>query len=72
MEEKKSKFSENLYNYRKERKWSQEEVALKISVTQQCVSQWEKGLIEPTLTLLWRLADLFDVSIDELVGRKDY
>ena len=72
MEEKKTKFAENLYHYRKERKLSQEDVALKIFVSQQCVSQWEKGQIEPTLTFLWRLADLFDVSLDELVGRKDY
>ena len=72
MEEKRTKFAENLYRYRKERKLSQREVALKICVTQQCVSQWEKGFIEPTMTFLWRLADLFDVSLDELVGRKDY
>ena len=64
-------FGENLFNLRKERKWSQQELALRTHVTQQCVSQWENGLIEPTLTYLWRLADLFDVSIDELVGRKN-
>ena len=72
MEELRKAFAENLSRYRKERNWSQREVALKISVTQQCVSQWEAGAIEPTLTFLWRLADLFEVSVDELICRKDY
>ncbi|MBQ7879416.1 MAG: helix-turn-helix transcriptional regulator [Clostridia bacterium] len=68
----KKSFAENLSRLRKDRDWSQAEVAAKVFVSQQCVSQWENGLIEPTLTFLWRLADLFDVSIDELIGRKDY
>ena len=66
------KFGENLFALRKERKWSQQEVALRIHSSQQCVSQWEKGLTEPTLTYLWRLADLFEVDVDELIGRKDF
>ena len=66
------KFGENLFALRKERKWSQQEVALRIHSSQQCVSQWEKGLTEPTLTYLWRLADLFEVEVDELIGRKDF
>lgn len=68
----KNKFAENLKSLRKERKISQTEVAKRILVSQQCVSQWEKGLIEPTLTMLWRLADFFDLSVDELIGRKEY
>ena len=66
------KFGENLFALRKERKLSQQEVALRIHASQQCVSQWEKGLTEPTLTYLWRLADLFEVEVDELIGRKDF
>lgn len=65
-------FGENLYALRRERKWSQQDVALKIHVTQPCISRWEKGDIEPTLTYLWHLADLFDMSVDELIGRKDF
>lgn len=59
-------------NLRKERGISQGLVAESIGVSQQCVSQWENGQIEPTLTFLWRLADFFDVSVDELIGRKDF
>lgn len=67
-----SKFGENLYSLRKERRLSQQEVAAQIHSSQQCISQWEKGITEPTLTYLWRLADLFDVNVDELIGRKDF
>ena len=66
------KFCENLFALRKERKLSQQEVALRIRASQQCISQWEKGITEPTLTYLWRLADLFEVEVDELIGRKDF
>lgn len=72
MKDKKEKFGKILYTLRKERKMSQQDVALAICASQQCVSQWENGVIEPTLTFLWRLADLFEITLDELTGRKDY
>ena len=72
MGEQKETFRKNLLALRKERRWSQQDVATAIRASQQCVSQWEKGIIEPTLTFLWRLADLFEISVDELIGRTDY
>ena len=72
MKVEKEKFGKNLLALRRERKWSQQDVAIAVHASQQCVSQWEKGIIEPTLTFLWRLADLFEVSVDELIGRADY
>jgi transcriptional regulator with XRE-family HTH domain len=51
---------------------SQFQLAFKIGCTQQCVSGWENSKIEPTLTYLWKLADVFDISIDRLVGRTDF
>ncbi len=67
-----SEFSSNLVRMRKEGKISQQKLADSVGVTQQCVSGWEKDIIEPTLTNLWRIADFFDVTIDYLIGRKDY
>lgn len=72
MKETDIKFSENLIRLRKERGISQQTVAAKVYTTQQCVSQWENGVTEPTLTNLWRLADLFDLSVDELIGRTEF
>ena len=65
-------FSNNLFKLRKESKVSQQKLAEFGGVSQQCVSEWEKGKIEPTLSYLWKIADFFDVSIDFLVGRNDY
>ena len=66
------KFKTILKTYRTEQKLKQSEVAKAVGVTQQCVSEWENGKTEPTLTCLWKIADLFDVSVDELIGRIKY
>ncbi len=66
------KFSEILRTLRRERKLSQDALAKSVGVTQQCVSEWERGRIEPTLSYLWKLADLFGVSIDVLCGRSEW
>ena len=65
-------FSENLKRLRKEMGISQSFLAEYIDVSQQCISEWENGKIEPTLSYICRIADFFDISIDILVGRKEY
>lgn len=68
----KSKFAENLKSMRKEKGLSQAVLAEMLGVTQQCVSEWELENTDPTLTYLWLLADIFEVSIDVLCGRSEY
>lgn len=70
--DKKKKFAESLRALRKERGWSQQDLSLKIHYTQQCISQWENMQIEPTLSALWTLSEVFEVSVDELIGKKDF
>lgn len=65
-------FGNNLKSLRKENKLSQAKLAEMIGVTQQCVSEWEKSNMEPTLSNLWTLSDIFEISIDELVGKKEF
>ena len=60
-------FSENLIRERRARSLSQEKLAELVGVSRQTVSQWENGYTEPDLTRLRRLAELFDLSLDELV-----
>ena len=66
------KFSENLKTFRKDKLLSQGKLAEAVGVTQQCISEWENGKTEPTLTYLWRLSDLFCISMDLLCGRKEW
>ena len=68
----KVKFAENLKQLRTESKMSQAQLAKLVHVTQQCISEWEQSNIEPTLSNLWALSEIFDVSIDVLVGKKEY
>ncbi len=60
-------FAQNLKQLRLEQKLSQRELAEKVGVTQQCVSEWEKGKIDPTLTYVVKLSKIFGVTIDALV-----
>ena len=60
----------NLKKLRMEKGLKQSELAEKLSTTQRKVSYWESGKIEPDITALWQLADFFEISIDELVGRE--
>lgn len=66
------KFAENLISLRKENKISQQTLAIRVGVTQQCISEWENGNMEPTLSNLIKLADYFETSIDFLAGRIEY
>lgn len=63
-------FSSNIRALRENSRLTQQQLADKLSVTQRKISYWESGKIEPDLESLWRLADFFDVTIDELVGRQ--
>lgn len=58
----------NLIKLRKEKGLSQEELADKLSVSRQAISKWERGESLPDTDNLIRLAKLYGVSIDEIVG----
>lgn len=62
------KFDENLRNLRKDSDFSQEYLAEKMKVSRQTISKWENGTAMPDLKKLAELAELFDVSMDELLG----
>lgn len=67
-----STFGSNLKTLRTENKMSQTVLAKLVGVSQQCISEWEQNKIEPTLSNLWQLSDIFEISIDVLVGKKEY
>ena len=57
----------NLKNIRKKNNITQDELAEKLSVTRQAVSNWENGKTEPDIETLTKIAQIFNISIDELV-----
>lgn len=51
---------------RAERGWSQADLAEKAAVSRQTINAIETGKYEPSLTLAFRLAALFDTTIEAL------
>ena len=51
---------------RAERDWSQAELALRLDVSRQAVNAIETGKHDPSLTLAFRIARLFKLSIQEV------
>ncbi|MFH0732145.1 MAG: helix-turn-helix transcriptional regulator [Candidatus Omnitrophota bacterium] len=63
--------SKRLKELRKERNWTQQELAQKASLSFNAITKIEQGAAKhPTLKTLIKLAEVFGISIDELVGRK--
>lgn len=65
-------FNNRLYQLRKQKGLSQEELANRLNVSRQTVSKWEVGDSTPDMEKLIAMSDLFDVSLDRLVmGKED-
>ena len=62
-------FSSNLRLLRESANLTQQQLADKLQTTQHKISYWESGKIQPDLESLWAIADLFDITTDELIGR---
>lgn len=63
-------FGENLKTLRKQKGFSQEELATRLHVVRQTISKWEKNLSVPEADTLIRLAEILEVSVSELLGEK--
>ena len=64
------KLAENLIIYRKSKKLTQADIAQRIGVDVRAYQRYEYGERYPQLPLAIALADLYGVSIDELVGHE--
>ena len=62
-----AKFSELLYELRKEKNLTQSELAEKLGITNKAVSKWETGEAMPETAQLLPLAEILGVSVDELL-----
>ena len=51
---------------RAERVWSQQDLAEKLEVSRQSVNAIETGKYDPSLPLAFRIAELFELSIEEV------
>ena len=63
--------SERLRALRKERGYTQLQVSVYCDVTEKAYQNYELMTREPKLEILIRIADLYGVTLDYLVGRSD-
>lgn len=61
--------NENIRRFRLEQSLSQVEFARRLNVSKQCVSNWENDNVRPSVEMLTKIADCFQVSTDALLGR---
>ena len=64
------KIAENIRCFRKQAGLTQEELAARFGSRKTLISNYEIGRNTPDIETLWELADIFDITIDELVGRE--
>ena len=67
-----NKFRERLIELLNNQKLKQTEIAKLIDIPKNRITNWKSGYTEPSLDDLLKVADYFDVSVDYLLGRKDW
>ena len=65
-------FSKRLRELRKEAHLSQQKMAELLNIRQQSYAQYENDFAEPSLETLSKLAKIFEVSTDYLLGLSDF
>ena len=65
------KIGDRIKELRKEKNFSQNQLARRIGVSQKAVDYWELGTNEPKASYIVKLAELFEVSADFLLGIDD-
>ncbi|MCI8715060.1 MAG: helix-turn-helix transcriptional regulator [Oscillospiraceae bacterium] len=65
------KLTERAKALRKSKKLNQQKTAELCGISIMSYRRYESGEREPTATVLWKMADVFEVSVDYLIGRSD-
>ena len=66
-----NQLGENIAKYRKAKGLSQEKVAEYMNVSRQAVTKWENNVSKPSSENLMKLSELFEISLDVLLGNKE-
>ena len=63
--------SRNIKNLRKKHQYTQDDIAEKLNVSRQSIAKWESGESTPDIYNCIKLAELFNVQLDDLVNHSD-
>ncbi|HIW57585.1 MAG TPA: helix-turn-helix domain-containing protein [Firmicutes bacterium] len=61
-----------LKSIRKQRKLSQQKVAMELNISREALSHYENGRREPSIGMLIKMSDYFNVSIDYLIRGEEF
>ena len=61
-------FGENLINLRKQKGWSQDDLADNLNLSRQAISKWENDTSKPDIDNIEKISKIFSVSIDDLLN----
>lgn len=67
-----NKFAERLNYLRTENEMSRRQLADRLNVSVRLISYWENGQRECDFDTLLRLSEIFDVSVDYILGKTDF
>ena len=63
---------QRIYELRTARGWNQVQLAQKLNITKQTVSNWENENIQPSIEMLVKISRTFNVSTDFLLGEDNH
>lgn len=61
-----------LKKIRKKHKWSQQKIAMDLNISRESLSYYENGRREPSLSLLVKMSEYFNVSINYLITGEEF
>ena len=64
------KIGDIIAKLRKEKEWTQQELANKLNISDKTISKWESNKGDPSIEFFPKLAELFNVTIDHLMTGK--
>ena len=65
-------FAVRLKELRMEKRLTQQQLATALQTTDDSIYSWEKGRSEPSIAVIRKICDFFEVSSDYLLGRTEY
>ncbi len=63
-------FGKRLAEYRRNRNYTQDELANRLGVTPQALSKWEKGISSPDVLMISAICEILEINADYLLGAK--
>ncbi|GGB57683.1 helix-turn-helix domain-containing protein [Virgibacillus dakarensis] len=62
--------SYNIKFLREQHEWTQKDLAEKLSTSRSVIAKWENNVVTPDVSSLIELSEVFDVTIDHIVGNR--